>query len=603
MDDITITFAVIAAVVVLFVGTKVPVEVVAIGATLTLWATGVLRLDQVMAGFGDPTVIFIATLFVVSEALDATGVTSWVGQRLIAYAGDGRTRLLVLMMLIVALLTAVISVNGAVAALLPVVVVLAVRLGRSPSQLMMPLVFFAHAGSLLALTGTPVHVLIVEASRDAGGGGFGYFDFALVGIPVLAAVTAIIVLFGERLLPERTPEALPSDLSLHARTLVEEYALHDGVFRLRVRDGSPLVGRREDQVDLEAYAGLTIVGVEAFTERRERGAKVIGEGDMLLVRGSSDLIADLANENDLAMRSEDSHDDLANALVDRRSGLAEVLIPPRSPLIGSEMFVGGVSASGDLMLLAVRRADAEVEPGTVRLQAGDTLLLQGTWDALDTRLAKPDVLVVDTPEAIRRQAVPMGARSREAIAVLVAMVVLLATGVVPAVVAGLLAAGAMILLRVVTMRGAYKGINWTTVVLVGAMIPLSTAMVQSGAADKIANLLVDVVGGSSPYVLLAALFAVTAIFGQLISNTATALIMIPIAVAAATGLGVSVQPVLMSLTVAAAAAFLTPVATPVNLMVMAPGGYQFGDYWKLGLPLLLVFFVASVFLVPVFWPF
>ncbi len=205
MDDIAITFAVVAAVVVLFISNKVPVELVAIGAGLTLWATGVLELDQVMAGFGDTTVIFIASLFVVSEALDATGVTSWVGQRLIAYAGDGRTRLLVLMMLIVASLTALISVNGAVAALLPVVVVIAVRLGRSPSQLLMPLVFFAHAGSLLALTGTPVHVLIVEASRDAGGGGFGYFDFALVGVPVVLAVTAIVVLFGERLLPSRTP--------------------------------------------------------------------------------------------------------------------------------------------------------------------------------------------------------------------------------------------------------------------------------------------------------------------------------------------------------------------------------------------------------------
>lgn len=603
MDDIAITFAVIAAVVVLFVATSVPVEVVAIGATLTLWATGVLQLDQVMAGFGDPTVIFIASLFVVSEALDATGVTSWVGQRLIAWAGDGRARLLVLMMLIVALLTALISVNGAVAALLPVVVVMAVRLGRSPSQLLMPLVFFSHAGSLLALTGTPVHVLIVEASRDAGAGGFGYFDFALVGIPVLAGVTAIVVLFGERLLPDRTPATLPADLSAHARTLVEEYALRTGLFRLRVRPGSPLTGRREDEVDLSGYPGLAIVGVEAFTERSERGAKVIEADDIMVVRGPSDEVAALANEQDLAMRSEDTAEDLAKALVDRRSGLAEVVIPPRSPLVGTSIFAGGVSESGDLMLLAVRRGGSDVGPGTVTLHAGDTLLLQGTWDALDTRLARPDLLAVDTPEAIRRQAVPMGPRSREAIVVLGLMVALLATGVVPSVVAGLLAAGAMILLRVVSIQGAYRGINWTTVVLVGAMIPISTAMVQSGAAERIAHLLVETVGDLGPYALLAGMFAITAIFGQLISNTATALIMIPIAVSAAAGLGISVQPVLMSLTVAAAAALLTPVATPVNLMVMAPGGYRFGDYWKLGLPLLLVFFVGSVFLVPLFWPF
>jgi di/tricarboxylate transporter len=603
VDDISITFAIVGAVVVLFVWGRVPVEVVAVGAALALWASGVLALDQVLAGFGDPAVLFIASLFVVSEALDATGVTTWVGQRLIAWAGDGRTRLLVLMMLIVAALTALISVNGAVAALLPVVVVIAVRLRRAPSQLLMPLAFFSHAGSLLALTGTPVHVIIVEASRDAGAGGFGYFSFALVGIPVLLAVTAIVVLFGERLLPTRTPASLPADLSTHARTLVEEYHLREGLFRLRVREGSPLVGRREDGIGMSGHAGLSIVGVEAFTGRRARGEKVIEPDDILVVQGRSDLVTALANDHDLAIRSDDTSDDLAGALIDRRSGLAEVVIPPRSPLIGSTAFVGGLSESGDLMVLAVQRSHVDLPPGPVELRAGDTLLLQGTWDALDTRLARPDVLVVDTPDAVRRQAVPMGPHSREALLVLSGMVVLLATGLVPAVVAGLLAAGAMIVLRVVSMQGAYRGINWTTVVLVGAMIPLSTAMVQSGAADLIAGWLVDIVGGAGPTALLAGLFVITAVFGQLISNTATALIMIPIAIAAATGLGVSVQPVLMSLTVAAAAAFLTPVATPVNLMVMAPGGYRFGDYWKLGLPLLLVFFVAAVFLVPVFWPF
>jgi di/tricarboxylate transporter len=167
----------------------------------------------------------------------------------------------------------------------------------------------------------------------------------------------------------------------------------------------------------------------------------------------------------------------------------------------------------------------------------------------------------------------------------------------------LLAASAMVLLRVISMPQAYRGINWTTVVLVGAMFPLSAAMVQSGAADRIAEGLVSAVGGAGPTALLAGLFIITAVFGQLISNMATALIMIPIALSAAAGLGISVQPVLMSLTVAAAAALLTPVATPVNLMVMGPGGYRFGDYWRLGLVVMIVFFVAAVFLVPIFWPF
>jgi di/tricarboxylate transporter len=182
------------------------------------------------------------------------------------------------------------------------------------------------------------------------------------------------------------------------------------------------------------------------------------------------------------------------------------------------------------------------------------------------------------------------------------MIVLLVSGATPPVVAGLLAAIAMVLVRVLSVQQAYRAISWTTVVLVGGMIPLSTAMQQTGAAEKLAHLLVDVVGDGSPYLLLFGLCLLTAALGQLISNTATALIVIPIAVSAAVDTGVSVRPLLMAVTVAAAASFLTPVATPVNLMVMGPGGYRFGDYWRLGLPLLLMFVAAGTFLVPVFWP-
>ena len=212
------------------------------------------------------------------------------------------------------------------------------------------------------------------------------------------------------------------------------------------------------------------------------------------------------------------------------------------------------------------------------------------------------MLVVDPPELVRR-AVPLGAGAKSALAVLAVMVVLLATGAVPAAVAGLLAACAMILLRVLTVEQAQRGISWTTVVLVGGMISLSTAMVASGAAEQLADRLVDIVGDAGPHALLLGLFLLTATLGQLISNMATALIVIPVALSAAAEMDVSAKPVLMAVTVSAAAAFLTPVATPANLMVMGPGGYRFGDYWKLGLPMLVLFGVVAVLLVPVFWSF
>ena len=260
-----------------------------------------------------------------------------------------------------------------------------------------------------------------------------------------------------------------------------------------------------------------------------------------------------------------------------------------------------VTESGDLVVLAVQRKGEDLGPRTTIVTAGDVMLLRGTWDALAINLDDPDVLVVDEPQAVRRQVVPFGPGSKRTLGVVAAMVVLLATGAVPAAVAGLLAAGALILTRVLSVEQAYKGINWTTVVLVGGMIPLSTAMQTSGAADKVADALLDIVGG--PYTLLIGLFVVIAVLGQLISNTATALIIIPVAISASAELDISVRPVLMFVTVVSSAALLTPVATPANLMVMGPGGYRFGDYAKLGLPLLAWYFVIGVGLVPVFWKF
>jgi di/tricarboxylate transporter len=474
----------------------------------------------VLSGFGDPAVVLIASLFVVSEGLDATGVTAWLGQALIARAGTSRTRLIVLLVVLAAGFTALINANGSVSALLPGVVVIAVRLRRNPAQLLLPLAFAAHAGSLLALTGSPVNVIVSEAAADAGGGAFGFWSFALVGIPLVAATLAVVLLFGERLLPQRRPRSMPADLGHHAATLVEHYALAQPPELLLTRD----------------------------------------------------------------------------------EGAAEVVIPPRSPLIGETAFAGMATDSGELVILAIRREECAVD-GATTLRAGDQLLLRGAWAQLAEHLAAPEVVLVDDPGQVRRQAVPLGRGAKRAIAVLVVMVALMATGAIPTAMAGLLAAGALVVLGVVGIDHAYRAVSWTTVLLVAGMLPLSAAMVQTGAADQLAGRLLDVVGDAGPRLLLAAIVVVTVVLGQLISNTATALVVIPVALSAAAELDVSARPLLMGIAVAAAASFLTPVATPANLMVMGPGGYRFGDYWRLGLPLLVLFVAAAILLVPVIWPF
>jgi di/tricarboxylate transporter len=291
-----------------------------------------------------------------------------------------------------------------------------------------------------------------------------------------------------------------------------------------------------------------------------------------------------------------------HALFTPYRGVAEVVIPPRSALLGASVYPGMPSTNGDLVVLAIHRDGRNVQR-EITLEVGDILLLRGTWDALDQRTAHPDLLVVDSPDLIRRRAAPRGGRAAVAIALSLLMVALLSAKVLPEPVIGLLVASAMIVFRALTIEQAYKAVSWTTVVLVAAMIPLATAMRETGAAEALATTLVRIVGDAGPYALLIGLFALTATLGQLISNMATALVVSPIAVSAAAALGVSARPLLMAVTVAAAAAFLTPVATPVNLMVREPGGYHFGDYWKLGLPLLLLYFIATVAIVPFVWRF
>jgi di/tricarboxylate transporter len=603
MADSTICFLILGAAVVLFVWNRLPVEIVALGVALSLWATGVLTIEQSVAGFGETTILFIASLFVVSEALDSTGVTAWAGQQLIAKAGTSPTRLVTLTMLLVALLTAVISVNGAVAALVPMVVVIAVRLGRAPSKLLMPLAFAAHAGSMLALTGTPVSVIVSNASHDAGTGRFGFFSFTLVGIPLVIGAILIAVLFGDRLLPERHADSIPPDLSEHARVLAQQYDVDHSMVRLLVMPASACVGRPRGSLDTDLPAGITLGGVQRTGKAGLEAYDLIEAGDVLVAAGEPELVQQFALSLGLDQAPTTVEQPADRELLDRNVGVAEVVVPPRSELIGARVFPGIVFSGTGTVLLAVQRGGEHLDQTETVLAAGDTMLLQGEWTALERGLDDPSVLAVDDPAAVRRQAVPLGRGAKQALVVVAAMVVLLATGAVPAVAAGLMAAMALVLLNVVPTQQAYRSVSWTTIVLVGGMTPLSHAMQQTGAAQKLADGLVRIVGDSSPYALLAGLFLLTAVLGQLISNMATALIVIPIAVSAALESGVSPRPVLMAVNVAAAAAFLTPVATPANLMVMGPGGYKFGDYWKLGACMMALFAVVSIFYVPLIWHF
>jgi di/tricarboxylate transporter len=257
----------------------------------------------------------------------------------------------------------------------------------------------------------------------------------------------------------------------------------------------------------------------------------------------------------------------------------------------------------DLVILAVQRNGRTQDELRGRVQPGDTWLLHGTWEALDRLTRDRDVVVVDSPDVVRRQTIAWGSGAWRAVGCVAVMIGLLAFDVVPPHIAGLIAALLMVLTRVVSMDNAYRAISWDTIVLIGALIPLTEVIRSSGAADQIAGLLIDAVGDAGPRVLIIGVFALTAILGQMISNTATTLVVTPIAVSAALTSDVSVLPVLMTVAVAGSAALLTPIATPGNMMTMGPGGYRFGDYWKLGLPTMLWWLVCALLIIPLAWPF
>ena len=600
MSDVTIVFAVVGIMVVLFLTNRVPVALAALSGTLMLYFTGILDRAEALKGFGDPAVLFIASLFVVSASLDASGVTAWVGQVLIRRAGHSRNWLMVLMMLLVGTLTALIGVSGAVAALLPVVIMVAVRLRRPPSALLMPLVFGAHAGSMLVLTGSLVNVLLSNAAIDAGLPGFGYFELSVIGVPLLAGTIAIVVLFGDRLMPVRSSRSIPEDFSRHPRTLSDQYNVPEGLSQLEITARSPYVGMSRRSLEDEQYPGLLLIHVQTKNARGPVDRPLVEPGDTVLVHGEAAAVERFAGEKHLAQQDSDAAD-IRSTLFNNVSGFAEVVIPPRSGLIGQAMFPGMITESRDLIILGIQRRGENVGPGEVVLAPGDTLLLQGSWKALEEHLSDPDVLVVDEPDLVRRQTATLGPDAQRALAVLSVMVVMLATGAQPNVITGMVAASAMVLLRVLTIERAFRAISGTSLIMIASLIPFSTAMYKTGAAALMAHALVELLGSYSGNVVLAGLFALTALSAQLISSTATALIVIPVAVAAAAECGISPRAALVTVAVAAAACFLSPVASSANIMVQGPGGYRFGDYWRLGLPLMLWFFVVATFVVPLIW--
>ncbi|MCA9665002.1 MAG: SLC13 family permease [Myxococcales bacterium] len=606
-----LVFAVLAVTVGLFASDRLRLDLVAMMALLVLLLSKVLTVSEALAGFSDPLVLVIAGLFVVGGALFRTGVADRIGQLLSRIAGTQPLRLLVTIMVCVALLSAFLSSTGTVAILLPVVVRLAADAKVSPSKLLMPLSIASLLGGLLTLIGTPPNLVVAQLLSDRGQPSFGFFAFLPMGAVLVLVGVVFVATVGWRMLPDRTApagvgargDADGSD-SAPVAELVRAYDLPGNLWWMRVGAASPLLGQTLVESKLRTRHGTTILGVR----RREDGATVTvaltgdyryAAGDQLLLFAPSKRIHALGDL--FALEQLPSAD--AQSLVSDDATVGEVLLTPRSRLIGRTLAEARFHEVYGLTVIAVLRRGRPVASALpeTRLRFGDALLVQGAPASLASlRRSHSDLVVVGEASSI--EPARLRARGVIALVLMLAMLALMTFKVVPTVTAVLLAAVAMVLFRCLDMEAAYRSISWESVVLIAAMLPMATALERSGGIALIVNGMVRALGARGAYPSMAALFWLTALFSQFVSNTATTVLVAPIALQIATRIGVSARPLMMVVAVAASTSFATPVASPVNTLILTPGGYRFADYAKLGVLLQLLAFAASMLLIPLLFP-
>jgi di/tricarboxylate transporter len=600
--DALYVLAVLAATVALFVSDRIRLELVAVLATLALVLGGQIDADEAVAGLGDRVVVLIAALFVVGEALFRTGVAHRVGGLLVARAGSDERRLVALMMLAVAVLSAFMSSTGAVAVFIPIALGLAQRTGIARQRLLMPLAIAAMIGGMLTLIGTPPNLVVAGELRRAGLEPFGFFTFTPIGAVVLVAGIAYMAVVGVRLLGGRG-EAAGGGAKPTIRELIAAHDLMDEVFLHRVASGSRLVGQAVREARLIRRYGVTVVGV-----RRDRGFRAASPetrfevGDLLLLTGAPDAVARFeAGEGVTRVPLADapprqSDDDL---------GMVEVLVSPQSQVVGRTVLEAGLREVHGLVVQSVLRGGRRVRTplAELRLEGGDVLLMAGSWGAI-RRLARerPNLFVLRLPQEADDVA-PARHKAPVALAVTGLMIAGLTLNLLPSVIVVLIAAVALVLTGCLDMPAAYRAINWQSVLLIAFMLPMATALENSGALTLVVDGLVGGLGGAGPMALLAVLFLLTSLLSQVISNTATTVLLAPVALSAAQQLGVSPHALLMGVAIAASTAFATPVASPVNTLVLGPGGYRFIDFVKVGVPLQLVALALCLALLPLLFPF
>ncbi len=601
MPEAWVTLIILFGAIFLFISEWLRVDVVAFGVIVMLALTGILTPAEALSGFSSTVVWLIVALFIVGGAVFKTGLASRISDRILALAGKDERRLLIVLMVAIAAMSGFISNTGTVAVFLPAVLLIAKQLKVPASQLLIPLAFASSLGGAMTLIGTPPNLVASSILETNGMRGFAFFDFLPIGSALVAVGVLYFVLLGKRILPA----ALPSEESdaVPMEALLEDYQLQDRVFRLHVRKSSPLSGKTLLEAQLGTF-GVTVVEISREGAIIRPNAKTqLMAGDILLVKGEERAVHQVIAENSLALLPHTSAD--PSAVISAEYGIAELIVSPHSRLIGKTLEELRFADTYCLFVLDIRRASGNVAPPlhNVPLAFGDVLLVQGKYSHIvDIPKKHAHDLVLISPEAVQSRFFAH-AKAPLTLAILLGMLALLVTQLLEPVTAALLASLLIVLTRCLTMDEAYQAIDWRSVFLIGGMIPLSTALVKTGVVNEVAQFIAATFGNASPLVVMAVMFLLTSTLTQVLSNTATSVILVPVAFAIAQNLGIQPQALVMTIALAASMAFATPIASPVNTLVMAAGNYRFVDYARAGLPLVALSFAVTVLLVPVLFPF
>lgn len=605
--QLAIVLGCLVAAIVMFARGRPRMDAIALLAMVCLPFTGVLSMSEALAGFSDPNVVLVAALFVLGEGLVRTGVARRVGDWLVARAGDSEQRLLATLMVCVAGLGSVMSSTAVVAIFIPIVLRVAQSTGTAPSRLMMPLSVAALISGMLTLVATTPNLIVNAALVRAGSHGFSFFAFTPVGGPVLALGIAYM-LFVRRWLASEVVGGSEAGTRPTLASWIAHYDLADREYRLRVTAGSPLVGRRLDALSLRATAGANIVAIERPGRFRSEVFRPVAStelqaDDVLLV----DLLRPSAAIEGLRLQYGLEELPLTGAYFSDRAqdiGMAELMVAADSELVGHTVTETEFRTRFGLTVIGLRRGRS-ARHGALRdeqLRVGDTLLVVGPWKDIDeVRRGGRDLVILHLP-AERDDVLPVPGRAPRALFCLGLTVVLMVTGAVPNVQAGLIGCLLLGALRCIDLDAAYRAIHWKSLVLIVGMLPFSLALERTGGTEIAAEALLHLTTDLGIRGVLACLFVITAMLGMFVSNTATAVLMAPVALSVADEIHASPYPFAMIVALASSTAFMTPISSPVNALVAGPGDYAFFDFVKLGVPFALLVLLVSVALVPILLP-